>query len=250
MNCETWQDKIDAFVDSELPADKAAQLQEHLRGCPACSAETLARQRLKIETRLAGKRFAPSREFETRLRKRFEPRRMRWAWLPAAAGAIVVAALAIVFGMAWRQRVGQQEIVSQLVDQHVQTLASSNPVDVVSTDQHTVKPWFAGKVPFSVDIPNLSGTPFELIGGRVAYVKQTPAAQLVFGIRKHKISVFIVRDSGEVATLANDTGPVHRAAFTTETWTEDGLRYFVISDVNPDDLGRLCDLLKRADSPT
>ncbi len=250
MNCEIWQDNIDAFVDSELPTDTAAQFQEHLRSCPACSSETLARQRLKIETRLAGRRFAPSAELQVCLRQRFEARRARWAWLPAATGAVAVAALAIIIGMVWRQRASQQDIVSQLVDQHVQTLASSNLVDVVSTDQHTVKPWFAGKVPFSVDIPNLSGTQFQLMGGRVAYVKQTPAAQLVFGIRKHKISVFIMRDSGEVMRLANDTGPVRRAAFTTQTWTEDGLRYFVISDVNPDDMRQLCDLLKRAGGTT
>ena len=244
MNCETWQDKIDAYVDTELPASEAAQFQEHLRSCPACSAETLARHRLKIETRMAGQRFAPSAEFEARMRRRYEPKSARWVWSSAIAGAVAVVVIALVAGIVWRQRSEQQAVVSQLVDQHVQTLASSNPVDVVSTDQHTVKPWFAGKVPFSVDIPDLSGTQFELIGGRVAYVKQAPAAQLIFGVRKHKISVFIMRDNGEIE--ANDSGPVRRDAFTTETWSEDGLRYFVLSDVNGEDVRRLCELLKHS----
>jgi anti-sigma factor RsiW len=117
---------------------------------------------------------------------------------------------------------------------------------VLSSDSHTVKPWFAGKVPFSVDMPNLSGTDFELVGGRLTYVQQVPAAQLVFGIRKHRISVFMLRDGAAVATLGNDTAPVRRTGFNTQTWVEDGVRYFAISDVNPADIRKLCDLLKQA----
>ncbi len=84
--------------------------------------------------------------------------------------------------------------MSELVDQHVATLASSNPVDVVSTDRHTVKPWFEGKIPFTFNLPDLQGSPFALAGGRVAYVKQSPGAELIFRIRQHQISVFIFQE--------------------------------------------------------
>jgi anti-sigma factor RsiW len=115
----------------------------------------------------------------------------------------------------------------------VATLASEHPVDVVSTVSHTVKPWFSGKVPFSVDMPNLSGTQFELVGG-------------IFGVRKHHISVFMMRDGGDLAKLGNDSAPVRRAGLTTQTWVEDGVRYFAISDVNAEDVRKLCDLLKQS----
>ena len=249
MNCELWQDKIDAFVDAELSADEARSFDEHLRSCPACAQETFARQRLKAETRLAGQRYVPTAEFAEQVAQRIAPKRKRSVvWMPALASAAAVLLLAIFVGVAWHERSNQQEVgaqlVNQLVDQHVTTLASDHPVDVVSTDRHTVKPWFAGKVPFSVDIPNLEGTGFELIGGRLTYVRQTPAAQLIFGTRKHRISVFMVREGREVAALGNDSSPVRREGFNTQTWVEDGIRYFAISDVNAQDIHRLCDLLK------
>lgn len=247
MNCELWQDKIDAFVDSELPADEARHFDQHLRACPACAQETFARQRLKAETRLAGQRYIPSTEFSERLAQRLAPRRKRaFIWIPALASAAAVLLLAVFIGFGWRERTLQQQEVAQLVDQHVTTLASDHPVDVVSTDAHTVKPWFAGKVPFSVDVPNLSGTSFELLGGRVVYLRQMPAAHLIFGVRKHRISVFMVREGREVSALGNDEAPVRRGGFNTQTWAEDGIRYFAISDVSPQDIRQLCDLLKTA----
>src|SRR5260370_1694026 len=248
MNCELWQDKIDAFVDSELANGQARGFEEHLVSWPAWSAETLSRQRLKLETRLAGQRFAPTPEFEAGIRSKVVPRRrVAWMWMPALASAAAVLVIAILAGQVWRQNVIQRQLVAQLTDQHVATLASGN-LDVLSTDSHTVKPWFAGKVPFSVDLPNLEGTQFTLIGGRMAYFQQSPAAQLLFAVRKHRVSVVIFRDAGETAALGNRTSPVRQMGFQTQTWVEDGLRYFAISDVNGDDVRQLCDLLKRSSS--
>ena len=188
----------------------------------------------------------PSTEFERRVRDRLAPKRNRvFAWIPVVATAAAIFLLAFL-GLTWREHARGQAVVAQLVDQHVTTLASENPVDVVSTDAHTVKPWFGGKVPFSVDVPNLSGTPFELLGGKVVYVQQAPAAQLIFAIRKHRISVFMLRDSATIAALGNDTTPVRRTGFNTQTWVEDGIRYFAISDVDPHDIRQLCDLLKKS----
>jgi anti-sigma factor RsiW len=246
MDCDVWQDKIDAFVDSELSAGQGSAFEEHLRICPACSLETLWRQRLKVETRLAGQRFSANGEFASCVRSRISRRRSAIIWLPALASAAAVLLVALVVGITWRQNVVQRHLVAQLVDQHVATMASSNPVDVLSTDSHTVKPWFSGRVPFSVDIPNLVGTQFELLGGRVAYLQQVPAAQLIFTMRNHRISVFMVRDGPETAALPSDTLPVRRTGFATETWVEEGIRYFVISDVNAADVRHLCDLLKPA----
>lgn len=247
MNCATWQDKIDAFVDSELSTGEALGFEEHLRSCPACSQETLARQRLKMDTRLAGQRFAPSADFERRIRQQVAPSRNRlFAWTPLIVASSAALLLAAVLALAWRDHARAQAVVAQLVDQHVTTLASENPFDVVSTDSHTVKPWFGGKVPFSVDIPNLAGTQFELLGGKVVYVQHAPAAQLIFAIRKHRVSLFLVRDNPALAALGNDSAPVRRAGFNTQTWVEDGIRYFAVSDVDMRDIAEICDLLKKA----
>ena len=247
MNCAIWQDKIDAFVDAELASAEALGFEEHLRSCPACAQETLARQRLKAETRLAGQRYAPSAAFEQRMRQRVAGRQNRLlVWAPLVATAAAVLLVAALVGLSWRHGAQEQAVVAQLVDQHVTALASENPVDVLSTDSHTVKPWFGGKVPFSVDLPNLAGTPFELIGGKLVYIREAPAAQLIFGIRKHRISVFLLRDSADVAALGSDSAPVRRTGFNTQTWVEDGIRYFAVSDVDPQDIRKLCELMKKA----
>jgi len=244
MNCDLLQDKFDAFVDMELSPAEAREFEEHLRTCPACSAEALARQRLKSQTRLAGQRFEPSAELERRIFPVTAPKQVRWNWLPAMA-ALAAALLLVLGGLTWRQKTLERQLVSQLVDQHVATMASANPVDVVSTDAHTVKPWFQGKVPFSVDIPDLHETQFTLLGGRLAYFQQSPAAQLIFAVRQHRISVFVFREVGETAALGEHAAPIRKAGFQTESWTEDGIRYFAISDVNPQDVRELCDLLRR-----
>ena len=94
----------------------------------------------------------------------------------------------------WVNHTGRERELTEIADLHVTELASTNPVDVVSTDQHTVKPWFAGKLPFSFNIPELQNSDFTLVGGRVAYFQHSPGAQLLFKLRKHQLSVFIFKE--------------------------------------------------------
>jgi anti-sigma factor RsiW len=249
MNCETWQEKIDAFVDSELTQAQQNAFEEHMRNCPGCSAETLARQRLKAETRLAGQRYTPSPEFAARMRSnyRVSEGRKNWTWSLGLAGAVAVLILAVVVGGFWRQNLTDQQLVGQLVDQHVAAMTSSSPVEFASSESKAVKPWFSGKVPFSVDVPELEGTGYTLVGGKVASFRRAPAAHLIFGIRKHRISVFMFPDRKEMAVLGNEAKPIRKMGFATESWVEDGIRYFAISDADGQDVKRLCDLLKEAD---
>ncbi len=245
MDCDFWQDKVDAFVDDELSQAEVREFESHLRECRACAAETVARQRLKAETRAAGMRFEPSAELQAKIAKRVgRQQRGNWAWWPALAGVAAALVIAFVVGQAGNRERTQNALVAQLVDQHVATMASANPADVLSNDSHNVKPWFNGKVPFSVDIPNLENTPYTLIGGKFVYFQQEPAAQLIFGIRKHKISVFMFRDHGETAALGERTSPEKHNGFQVQSWSEDGLRYVAVSDVNADDVRKLCEMLK------
>ena len=142
-----------------------------------------------------------------------------------------------------REKAYRERIYSELADLHVTTLASATPVDVISEDRHTVKPWFQGKIPFSFNLPELQGTDFSLVGGRVTYLSQTPGAQLIYRIRKHEISVFIFQDRGnETATLPS--GAISAMSFNIESWTKNGLRYFVVGDVSGNDIEKLSNLLR------
>ena len=123
-------------------------------------------------------------------------------------------------------------------------LASANPVEVVSTDRHTVKPWFQGRIPFTFDLPELQGTPFTLVGGRVVYFHQEPGAHLIFGYQRHFISVFIFRDTPQLAMPVSFFAD-KSSSFTVRTWTQQGLRYVMLGDANAAVIENLRELLQR-----
>jgi anti-sigma factor RsiW len=147
----------------------------------------------------------------------------------------------------WLQHWRGEQALGELADLHVATLASAtNPVDVVSTDRHTVKPWFQGKLPFSFNLPEMQNSPLKLIGGRLAYFQQSLGAQLLFEIRKHRISVFIFQNRAALSRLDSGSSLRKKLAFSSETWTEGGLRYFVVGDATPSDVSDLSEHLKTA----
>jgi anti-sigma factor RsiW len=247
MGCGTWNKKLDAYFDGELAADESQSLGQHLRECPACATDGLARVQLKLAVRAAGQRFAPNSSFRSSIERMIAPRRSSaWGrgWLPALAAAAIV-----VIAGAWflirDQARSQRQLLGELTDLHVATLASSNPVDVVSTDRHTVKPWFEGKIPFSFNLPDLGDSSFTLVGGKVAYLQRSPGAEMIFRIRQHQISLFIFQQqSTGNAPLNAESQSVFSFHFVS--WTHNGLRYFLVGDVDIQDMNRLSQLLKDA----
>jgi len=144
------------------------------------------------------------------------------------------------------QRVNQREAYSELADLHVATLASSSPADVVSSDRHTVKPWFQGKVPFTFDLPELQNSEISLLGGRIIYLSQKPGAHLIYEVRKHKVSVFIFQE-GSLRGRWDEESPVTKElSFNMETWSQSSLRYCILGDAAAADINILAELLKRA----
>jgi len=142
-------------------------------------------------------------------------------------------------------RRGETQLMSELADMHVATLASSNPVDVVSTDRHTVKPWFAGKIPFTFNLPELQDSAFVLVGAKVSYLNQSPGAELLFRTRQHQISAFIFQERA-LGSMRADDAVQGAVSFTVRSWSQNGLRYFVIGDASAQDLDKLRELLKAA----
>jgi anti-sigma factor RsiW len=238
MTCETWQQKIDTYLDAELPEAEARELDAHVRTCPSCSSQALARSGLKRSIHLAGEKFAPDPEFRKRIQNSVSPKApvRRWGWI-VEVGAACAAILLLIFGsMVWVRQSQRQQLVGELTDLHVATLASSNRVDVVSSDRHTVKPWFQGKVPFTFNVPELQGSPFELLGGKVTYLDQNPGAELLFTVRKHVLSVFIFKDSPELDRALGSGELMHRLSFNIETWADGGLRYLIVTDAGRSDI--------------
>lgn len=252
MSCEKWQVKFDQYVDDELAGNEAAEFQAHLRQCQSCAADALERLRLKRMTHVAGKRYTPRPEFRLQVAQQIAnaKKKSAWSWKWglswkfATVTALVVAAITV--GVLWSGHAQREREFSELADLHVATLASENPVDVVSTDRHTVKPWFAGKLPFTFNVPELQNSPFQLKGGRVAYFEQTPGAQLLLQVNKHQLTVFIFPERSLAARIGWGTTVAHKLGFTIESWQQNGLQYFVISDASPSDVAELSEIFKRA----
>lgn len=248
MACDLWREQLGAFVDGELPQDSAREFTAHLQDCPSCAADIAGYGQLKTAVKRAGLgRFTPGAEFrqqiERQLGERRGARRPIWMW-PALATAAAVLIAAVWLAQPGRNSAGAT--MSEVVDLHVAALASANPVDVVSTDLHTVKPWFEGKLPFAVNLPDLDNTPFSLLGGRLAYVHQEPGADLLFQFRKHRLSVLIFQDQPAWKGLSAGSEPKQYASFWIETWEQGGLRYFVVGDTSAENVQQLSNLIKGA----
>jgi len=249
MTCEAWRGKLDAYLDGELSPAEVREIGAHLQECASCSADALGRVQIKRSVASAGRRFEPSAQLRARVAKSVAAkptRQIGWQWKILAVPAVLVLILSVAVDVyVSRESARRQGVFSELADLHVAALASTTPMDVVSSDRHTVKPWFQGKIPFTFNLPELQGSEFTLLGGRVTYLAQTPGAQLIYQVRKHEISVFIFQDRGEeTASLA--AGPTKALSFNIENWTQDGLRYFVLGDVSSDDLHALTKLLRGA----
>jgi anti-sigma factor RsiW len=171
--------------------------------------------------------------------------------LAAAAAVILVAGslTAVYLGIrSGKDLAYQDHVFSEIADLHVATLASSSPVDVISTDRHTVKPWFQGKIPFAFNLPELQDSEFSLLGGRMTYLDQTPGAHLIYDVRKHHISVFVFQERSLKlpARLEENSLSPKKLPFNMETWSQGGLRYFVIGDASAADIDILAKLFKTA----
>jgi anti-sigma factor RsiW len=248
MVCESWRAKLDTYLDGEVPEEQMRTFDAHVRNCPSCSADALTRVQMKRAIQVAGKRYTPSAEFRKRMQRKIAAKPQRslglgWTFAATAAAIIVVGTLTSVY---LGTRSGRNQVFSEIADLHVATLASSSPVDVISTDRHTVKPWFQGKIPFAFNLPELQNTGFSLLGGRMTYLDQTPGAHLIYDVGKHHISVFVFQERSLPARLDKDPVSPNQLTFNMETWTQGGLRYFVIGDASAANIDSLAKLFKVA----
>lgn len=235
-------DQLDAFLDGELSPAALAAFEAHLQTCPDCSARALAQMHLKRSIRAAADAHQPSPEFRARIAAQIAPKqRPRRFWLSPALAFIAAVVLVAISVPLIARHYAHERALSELLDLHVSTLASANPVDVVSTDRHTVKPWFQGKLPFTFNLPDLTNSPYALLGGKLIFFDHAPEAQLLFSFRQHRISVFVLKS----ATSSRD-GVQTEDGFTTESWTAGGLHCIVVSDASAADVHALADLMRSA----
>ncbi len=254
---------LNALADGELSADQLAVVNEHLSGCPSCTSSALYQSLLKSATAKAGQRYTPPPQLQQRLasqaksgleghgeqtvnRSPSQWRLRSLGWAAAAVLLFVSASMMLVQRSMRKAEIASAEqgaLVSEVFDQHIATLAGTLSPQVVSTDRHTVKPWFQGKIPFSFNLPESLPRDTTLDGANLTYLHNQPVAQLLYSIGKHRVSVFVREKHG--ATGTNELA-VEYAGFQVVDFNTRDLEMVAVSDVDPARLGELVSAIRQA----
>jgi anti-sigma factor RsiW len=239
---------LHGYFDGELDAARAADFEAHLAGCAACT-QALAVQKA-LRTALGGADLYARAPASLRSRvgaQLSSPRAGRvsrgpyWRGL-AAAASLVIVLVGAWRTVAWRADIAEREVGKQVLDAHLRSLQLNHLTDVASTDQHTVKPWFVGKLDFAPPVVDLAAEGFPLVGGRLDVVGGRSVAALVYNRRKHVVNLFVW------PTEEPDTAPRtgEERGYTRIYWTRGGMAFCVVSDVAASDLSELARLLSRS----
>lgn len=243
MNCERAESILTAYFDNELDPLAAAEFERHLPLCLECSKTLEELRSLRSYIGAAGLyRKAPEPLRRKMLNEPSSRRAMstlsaqtRWRWF-ALAAALLLLAITVWRIQAFRYaRDSQSLFVSSVVDAHLRSLQPGHLTDVLSSDQHTVKPWFAGKLDFAPPVRDFSDQGFPLQGGRLDVIQARTIASLVYGRHKHLVSVFISPTSESGATLRSGS----TQGYQWILWRQDGMAFCAVSDISAPDLAQL-----------
>ena len=250
MSCAEKRILIDGFLDGELDPVRSLEVEAHLKVCPSCARLLESRGALRYAVTAGSLAYrAPAnleRDIRAALRQEAKPampsRPLPWKWLSLTASAAFAVVLA--WGLAQKLSLPSSGdlLTQEAVSSHVRSLMASHLADVVSTDQHTVKPWFDGKLDFAPPVNDFSAEGFPLAGGRLDYLNNRPVAALVYQRRKHFINLFIwpANDGGEPA----EKGAV-RQGYNILHWRKAGMNFWAVSDVSAADLAEFARLVQR-----
>ncbi|HWF95588.1 MAG TPA: anti-sigma factor [Xanthobacteraceae bacterium] len=237
MTCEETRILVHALVDGELDAGHAREVEAHLASCPDCAAQLrdyrVMRQALSVPVLRHRAPAALRARIDGALpaRRAVAPSR-RGLLKGLAMGSVLSGALAaslVVFVMRQEE---DQRILGDVVSAHLRSLQGDHLIDVQSTDQHTVKPWFNGRLDVAPPVIDLTAQGFTLIGGRVDYVDARPVAAIVYKRRAHVINLFVAQLMGPErrATIEQVQG------FNIWRWTRSDLGFWAVSDINAEEL--------------
>jgi mycothiol system anti-sigma-R factor len=249
VSCDYTRAALHGYLDGELDATRAAEFERHLEGCRECATSLGAEESLRSSLQRSGLYEHAPVALRKRVRAGLDAatassgflRISVWRWLAVAAAILIAAS---VSWFAWprvqNSAASSPFTAAEIIDAHVRSLQPGHLTDVASTDQHTVKPWFDGKLAFVPPVKDFADEGFPLVGGRLDVLGGQNVAALVYSRRKHIINVFVL------PTREPDTGihpPGLRQGYQWRHWRRQGMEYCAVSDVSDSDLYELAQLL-------
>ncbi|MBI1777213.1 MAG: anti-sigma factor [Proteobacteria bacterium] len=249
MDCKEAEEAVHGYVDGELDRAAAARVDAHIRGCAQCRRLYERERQMSASLRQAAERFTAPADLGQRIGAALEmaakpasrEHAVSWRQLGLAASFLLVAVIssALTFRFSVPGETDRQG--EEVISGHVRALVANHMTDVASSDQHTVKPWFNGKLDLSPPVVDLAREEFPLVGGRLDYVDGHPVAALVYRHRQHPITLYVWVDGS-----AGDGAARHlsRRGYNALGWTLKGTVFWAVSDINAEDLQRFAELLK------
>lgn len=243
VQCEEANALLSAYLDRELDLLRSLEVERHLDTCGSCAATGKAQRHLSAGLRDPSLVYTPPPLLEQRLRKTvrretWQASRLSRRWIGIAAAAVL--ASGVGWGaLQWTRPRDTDPLIADLISGQTRSLMAEHLVDVASSDRHTVKPWFHGKLDFSPPVSDFTTEGFPLVGGRLDYIGGRSVAALVYRRRQHAINVFVWP-----ATRPAGAEAISSRGYNLMRWTSAGLTYWTVSDVSRDDLEELARLLR------
>lgn len=246
MTCEETQNLLNAYVDDELDWSLKRTIESHLEGCPPCSSVLAGLKSLVSAIDEGGLRFNAPQHLRSavltgiqQLNPGIPHSFTGWRWVGMAASVVMLVALTWLVAMRMAKPSIETHLIGDIVSSHVRSMMADHLTDVVSSDTHNVKPWFADKIDYSPPVRDLSAQGFPLVGGRMDYLENRPVAALVYRRNRHLINLFV--------WPAGSSTPESRLAlrgYNLIHWEQSGMTYWLISDLGLDELTECGRLLK------
>jgi anti-sigma factor RsiW len=237
MNCEDAEIFLHALIDGELDAGHARDVEAHIAACPHCAKQLAAFREMRAAMAEADLRYPASADLRRRINQALPPRAVqsdRRSLLKGFAfGGLLSGALAAGLVMVVARNDRDQRIVDDVVSAHLRSMQAEHLTDVLSTDQHTVKPWFNGRIDVAPPVVDLTSQGFTLIGGRMDYIDRRPVGALVYKRRQHVINLFVMQTS-DADRLSPKAETVQ--GFNIRRWFAGGLEFWAVSDINSEEL--------------
>jgi len=255
VNCRETEELLHAYLDGELDVVSDVALTHHLDECPACAQAYHSQQALRAALRTSALAFSPPEHVQQRIRSavrrasRTDTRARVWAWPWLRVSAAFAAGVLLMWGVgSFRPGSAPDDrLTREVIAGHVRSLMATHLTDVTSSDQHTVKPWFEGKLPFAPPVQDWAAQGFPLVGGRLDYLGNRPVAALVYQRRQHIINLFLWPATSDTA---HEETRRTRHGYNLIHGTTTDMTYWVVSNLNMDELQEFVSLVQQPAQPS